>query len=1217
MKKHYLALLLLCSTLILFAQTPQWQWAQTGGGTGYPGGSSSQPYNDEILASTFDIEGNLIVGGVTTLYPVFDTIHIQNADWNQFNFFLAKYDKCGNLLWVRVGGGQSYDDISGLATDDSCNIYTMGKLSSYGDSVYVRTPNKDTSFLNTVTHQFSKFDKDGNLLMIKTYTWGTAMSGIRNSMRRLKSGNFLAVFRNTTPIVMPNFTTARDSRNFILFDSLFNVVKISLIDTVWRLGYTMGDYVMDENENIYFSMININLPSISVLSHEFNPALQATVFLIKTDTSFTIKDINLSGYYQESIGYLSYSNGYLYACGRNGNGAIFDFDTSHTTLSPGKFVALKIDTNLHLIWASRPSVQSIAPSYTYVYPAASKDNVYIVYQHRGNLVWDSANLTTPGNTYKMAMLRLNTSDGKCVKGEFTGGAPSSNDEFGLVSTDAQGNGYFTGIFGNVIGTPTQLKSARGGSSSLDFFILKWGLACDDTLNSLTSPAPSDSLVATGTGPQTIHVYWQDVSDYEQGFNVYRSPDGISNWTLIGSTGHNIAQYDDTNLNPNTVYWYKAAAYNSGGESGFTNTDSAQTFGVPCSAQIVQTHTDSVYQYSLNLGGSGPYTYQWSINGNNFSTGANPSDTLVLPGNYVVCVTVTDNGQCTATDCDTFTVVPNCSTLAVTGAVPANVQCNGMDNGSITISANGGYPPYQYQLNTNAYQGANLFSGLSPATYTLQVRDTQGCVATYPQSITITEPAALTVSVTHTDVSTVGGNDGTATATAGGGTPAYIYVWSNSVSGNPITGLTAGTYCLTVTDSHNCTATGCGFINQPGCAGFNVTQVIPINISCYGANDGRLAITATGGQAPYQYAINNGAFQSESVFTNLSPGTYTVQVRDTLGCVANYQQSTTITEPAVLTLSVTHTDVSTPGAMDGTATATVTGGSTPYTYNWTNGEHTSTITGLAAGIYCLTVADANACTAIGCDSITEPATCSTTINRTNTGGVYGFTTTNTGTAPYTYRWSLDGDSVSSVANLQLNLTIAGNYSVCVTVTDANNCTSTACDVVTIAAPVCAATINFTRLDTVYSFTTANTGVAAYTYLWSLNGDSISNSANPQIVLTGAGSYSVCVTVTDANNCTATDCEVILVSGINEETQIQAQLFPNPAGNYAQLLVAIEKDMSIKLTVTDLAGRVVKENTLQFRRGKNLYDINCSTWAAGIYHLQLSADGISWSEKMVKQ
>lgn len=1216
MKKHYLALLLLCSSFILFAQTPQWQWAQTGGGTGYPGGSSSQPYNDEIFASTFDKEGNLIVGGATTLYPVFDTIHIQNADWNQYNFFLAKYDKCGNLLWARVGGGDSYDDISGLATDDSCNIYTMGKLSSYGNPVYINTPNKDTSFLNTVTHQFSKFDKDGNLLTIKTYTWGTAMSGISNSLRRLKSGNFLAVFRNTTPIVMQNFTTVRDSRNFILFDSLFNVVNVSLIDTIWRQGSSLKGYELDENENIYFTVDNPFNDSLKILDHVFNPSPHITSFIIKTDTSFLVKDFN-SGYYASLLANLSYSNGALYCSGRTIGGAFFDFDTTAGTGNFAYIRAYKIDTNLNLVWVSKPSVLTVSVYHTELFPGASKDVLYLAYQHRGTTVWDSANLTTPGNTYKMAIFKLRTDNGVCTKGEFTGGAPSSADQFTSIRTDERGNGYFMGTFGNVIGTPTQLKSARGGTASLDFFILKWGLGCDDTLNSLSSPEPSDSLVATGTGPQTIHVYWQDVSDYEQGFNVYRSPDGLTNWTLIGSTGHNVAQYDDTNLNPNTVYWYKAAAYNSGGESGFTNTDSAQTFGLPCSAQIVQTHTDSLYQYSLNLGGSGPYAYQWSINGSNFSTGANPSDTLVLPGNYVVCVTVTDNGQCTATNCDTFTVAPDCSTLAVTGAVPANVQCNGMDNGSITISATGGYPPYQYQLNSGAYQGANLFSGLSPASYTVQVRDTQGCVAAYGQNVTITEPAMLTVSVTHTDVSTVGGNDGSATATASGGTPAYTYYWSNSVSGNPITGLTAGTYCLTVSDSHNCTATGCGFINQPGCTGFNVTQVIPINISCYGANDGRLAITATGGQAPYQYAINNGAFQSDSVFTNLSPGTYTVQVRDTLGCVANYQQSTTITEPAVLTLSVTHTDVSTPGAMDGTATATVTGGSTPYTYNWTNGEHTSTITGLAAGIYCLTVADANACTAIGCDSITEPATCSTTINRTNTGGVYGFTTTNTGTAPYTYLWSLDGDSVSNTANLQLNLTAAGNYSVCVTVTDANNCTSTACDVVTIAAPVCAATINFTRLDTVYSFTTANTGVAAYTYLWSLNGDSISNSANPQIVLTGAGSYSVCVTVTDANNCTATDCEVILVSGINEETQIQAQLFPNPAGNYAQLLVAIEKDMSIKLTVTDLAGRVVKENTLQFRRGKNLYDINCSAWAAGIYHLQLSADGISWSEKMVKQ
>ncbi|MCX6198119.1 MAG: T9SS type A sorting domain-containing protein [Bacteroidetes bacterium] len=1042
----------LYASLVSVSQSPDWQWQQAGGGSGFPTSTQAQPDYDRIFSSAIDNQGNVIVGGQTTRYPHFDSIQFTSSvNWANSNFFLAKYDKCGNILWARVGGGIGYDDISGVDVDGVGNIYVFGALQSTGSPVYINTPSKDT-VLNNTRYFFGKFDSNGNLVYVKTFYFsgGSFWEHEKGMFKRLNNGLFLSViYSSQSGSSIDGYPLTPDSRSFVLFDSLGNVVKRAQIDTISSTGSVLSKFVTDENDNIYFCIVNLTLPTVSFLSHVYNPAPQYTGFLLKTDTSFTIKDQNLSGFYQETIGYLSYSNGYLYGAGRNADGAIFDWDTTHTSLGTGKFTASKIDTNLNLIWVSRPSVESIDPSYTYILPGASKDNLYLGYQNRGTVVWDSANLVTAPNTYNMAILRLRTSDGKCVKGEFTGGVCTSKDAIEIIKTDEDGNGYFMGTFAGSIGTHTDSSFADGGASSPDYFILKWGISCTDTANSMNKPEDPTNLIATATGTQTINVTWNDVSAYEQGFHVYRSPNGINSWTLAGSTAHNVAVFNDAGLVLNTIYWYKAAAYNSGGESDFTNIDSAKTWMGVCSSSITHTNVDSVYTFSANPTGTAAFTYQWSLNGNNFSTAANPTLTLGTPGTYIICVTVTDAGSCISNDCDTVTVNPDCSGFAIVNTSHTNVSCFGLADATITTGANGGYAPYQFALNSGAYQSSNVFSGLTAGGYVIHIRDTFGCTRTSVGAVIISQPAQLTVSVSHTDVSTIGGNDGTATATVNGGTPAYSFAWSNNANSNPITGLTSGNYCVTVTDSHNCSVSTCVDINDPGCAGFAVSNVTHTDVSCFGSTDGTITVAATGGQTPYQYSLNSGAYQSLNSFAGLSAGNYTVHVRDTAGCAATYSSTIIITEPAQLMVSVSTTPVTTLGGNDGTATATVTGGTGSIVYNWNNGQTNNPIIGLIAGDYCVTVVDANNCTATACDSVvTVIHTCSTTISHTNADSLYTFITTNTGTPSFTYQWSLNGNNVSTSATLSQVIQTAGTYNICVTVTDANQCTSTACDTVTI-------------------------------------------------------------------------------------------------------------------------------------------------------------------------
>ncbi|HRG87995.1 MAG TPA: T9SS type A sorting domain-containing protein [Chitinophagales bacterium] len=650
-----LLLLFICLGLFTTAQQPGWQWMASGGGGGFTNSSPSNPHPDFVTGRAIDKDGNVIVGGGTTWSPIFDTISFSNtANWQNSNFFLAKYDKCGNVLWARVGGGDGVDAISGLDVDDAGNIYVLGTLQGSGNPCYIRTPLKDTTLYNC-SYFFAKFDPNGNLAFVRTYTgYGYNQDG---TFKRLHNGNFLSIVtKGSGSATLGNFQINPYTRNFVLWDSIGLPIKGAMIDSNYQTGTNVGSYVIDENDRIYFAVTNIDKDIVKYLNRIYDPAPHYTAYLFQTDKNFNVLKENISGYYQETIQNLSYSNGYLYASGRNTNGAIFDSDTTFTNLAMGKFTVYKIDTGtLTKTWVSRPTIQSVSPSYTKILPGASKDNLYLGYQHRGNVVWDSASLTVPANNSRMAMLRLRTSDGVCVGGQFANGGNNSKDVATDIITDEQGNGYMLGTFNGYIGVPNDSAYAQGGTSSPDYFILKWGLPCSNDTSSLDRPDAPAALTATATGTQTIQVSWGSSNGYQQGYQLYRSPDGVNNWSLVTTTAANVTIYTDGNLTPATTYWYKASAYNAIGQSGFTNVDSATTLSGQCSAVISYTQNDSLYTFSTTNTGTPAYTYQWSINGTAAGTGATTSTVLNTAGTYNVCVTVTDASQCSSTSCQSVTI----------------------------------------------------------------------------------------------------------------------------------------------------------------------------------------------------------------------------------------------------------------------------------------------------------------------------------------------------------------------------------------------------------------------------------------------------------------------------------------------------------------------------------------------------------------------------------
>ncbi len=501
------------------------------------------------------------------------------------------------------------------------------------------------------------------------------------------------------------------------------------------------------------------------------------------------------------------------------------------------------------------------------------------------------------------------------------------------------------------------------------------------------------------------------------------------------------------------------------------------------------------------GGTPPYTYLWT---NGATT---PNISGLIAGVY--CVTVTDNLGCTATTCVTITQP---ELLVATITASTNVSCFTGSDGQATVTGTGGTLPYSYSWSSGG--NAATETGLSAGTYTVTITDNLGCTAT--ASVTITEPTLLTAAIgASTNVSCFTGNDGQATVVAGGGTPPYSYAWTNGGTTPTITNLVAGTYCVTVTDALSCTATVCVTITEPPLLTATITATT--NVSCFGGSNGQATVTGGGGTLPYTYLWSTGG--TNPTETGLAAGTYTVTITDALGCTAT--TSAIITQPPLLgTAIASSTNVSCFGGSNGAATTFVAGGTPPYTYLWTNGATTPNISGLIAGVYCVTVTDNLGCTATTCVTITEPALLVATITASTnvscfTGSDGQATVTGTGgTLPYSYNWTSGGNAATETG------LAAGTYTV--TITDALGCTATA--TVTITEPTLL-TASIGASTNVSCFTgndgqatvVAGGGTPPYSYAWTNGG------TTPNITNLVAGTY--CVTVTDALSCTATACVTI--------------------------------------------------------------------------------------------
>ncbi|MFT5744983.1 MAG: hypothetical protein ACI920_000349 [Saprospiraceae bacterium] len=414
-------------------------------------------------------------------------------------------------------------------------------------------------------------------------------------------------------------------------------------------------------------------------------------------------------------------------------------------------------------------------------------------------------------------------------------------------------------------------------------------------------------------------------------------------------------------------------------------------------------------------GTAPYTFLWS-NGATIAVTSN-----LDAGTYTV--TVTDAADCTAT----ATVTVSSTGSLTVNASGTNLSCGNTDGSATAIPADG-TASYTYTW-SNGGNTATI-NNLSADTYTVTTADATGCSAV--STVTLMDASNLEITVNSNGPACDGPANASATATANTGNAPFTYVWSNGEMTSTISNIMAGNYAVTVTDTNGCQGTGSLTVSSSPGLQLNINTIA---IECFGGS-GVLSVEVTGGSAPFTYLWSNGIVIASN---ELIPAEqYSVTVTDAAGCTS--EATANLTEPNPLVLTVTSTDAGCGGTASGTATSTLSGGTAPYTYNWSNDATTTNLTGLAADTYALTVTDANGCVQQASVSITESSnpmvTATITGLITTVGGNDGeaMALATGGTAPYDFAWS-NGQNTATATGLS-----AGTYTV--TVTDANGCTDTA-------------------------------------------------------------------------------------------------------------------------------------------------------------------------------
>ena len=556
-------------------------------------------------------------------------------------------------------------------------------------------------------------------------------------------------------------------------------------------------------------------------------------------------------------------------------------------------------------------------------------------------------------------------------------------------------------------------------------------------------------------------------------------------------------------------------------------------------QAIQCHGGASSITVTATGGTTPYQFKLGTDGT-FAENAGNSKTFsdLRAGTYTIYVK--DNCEVTKNVTVQLTE-PNALTLTKTSST--DITCHGGQTGKVKVTAAYGTTPYQFKIDDGTYQSTNdnvyEFEGLGAGSHTVYVKD--NCDTIKSVTFVLTEPAELSLAKgDSTDVACYNAHTGIVSVNASNGTTPYQFKIDNGdyQPSNEFEGLGAGSHTVYVKDGCAAEKTVTFVLEQPDELTVVEKSNTHKNVTCNGAGNGSITVTADGGTGKYRFSKDNGETWSDAqlsgefTFNSLSAGTnndsiYHIKVKDENECTTS-SLDIHITQPEPLTLTETHVDVACTGEHEGSITVTPQGGTPSYKYFWDGGTQTgaNTLSGLASGEHTIKVMDANSCEytltvtlsqpteKLKIDSVATNITCNAahdgTITVTPTGG----------TAPYRYFWS-DNQNLANTTSSRTALE-PGSYTV--TVYDSHDCSVSRTYKLSEPAAV-TVTLTVTH-DVICSYEsttfTATPSITDVTMQWKKDGSLITDSIRTELAnIKEAGTYMAVATYTGNNS---TPCPV---------------------------------------------------------------------------------------------
>jgi hypothetical protein len=544
----------------------------------------------------------------------------------------------------------------------------------------------------------------------------------------------------------------------------------------------------------------------------------------------------------------------------------------------------------------------------------------------------------------------------------------------------------------------------------------------------------------------------------------------------------VSDSSDGNYAPETIFRIYSVTDEAGNATTVTQTIIIDDVTAPsvmnCPADEVTTSSPYALINPLFDDNCGLEFIYWTMTG--ATNNASPTIGTNFVGlesfnNGITTITYTAEDSAGNFNTCSFTVTANLinCTLAAS-AVFSDASCFGANDGSIDVTTLGGASPISYQWSSGDITEDII--GVDAGIYSLTIIDNDGCDTTF--ITTVSEPSVIELSINSNDPS-CGDDDGVAIVTVlSGGTSPFSYSWTNGSSTSQADSLSAGIYSVQITDDNECSVSSTVIINNWN--GPSILLNSSQEPSCIGDSDGAIDISAAGGTGSYTYVWSEGS-TTEDV-SGLISGTYEVTIQDASGCETT--ESFTVNDPTSIDLSNTNITEASCGGVDGAITVTVSGGAGNYNYQWDAGAGSATVnnvSGLAAGAYALTVADANGCITtmtysinnIGAPSITEDLIIQPSCTGSGTGSIDVSVTG--GTTPYGYSW--DSGQVSE----DISGITPGDYQL--TVSDAGGCDAiyigTVNGIIPLGEDICLVTVDtLTGTNLVVWTKTDTVGIAHY-------------------------------------------------------------------------------------------------------------------------------------------